>query len=451
MAYRNLDEYLIRLEQSEHLHQIDTSTSRADLQLVAHQYEGQALLFTDVVGVRFPVVVNAFSDGQRLAWALGNESLDALGERLSTLIDPSVPRSLSALMGRAADLMTAVRSAGVTMHRQDREAAYSPVDPDLYELGGLPLDERQVGFQAAQLIVGLGDSMRMCRTDAVILSAQRLRVEPFDPLTFPTPAALVLGGDPAQVWSSLLKLPRYINSYYLAGWLRGRAVPLVTAQSQPVEVPANADVIIEGLLHPDSHGMAVMEVTRISHSAMPYFMFESQQAHCWSMRAVEHLLLPVLRLLHPEVRALHFGDKAIIVSAEITHEMQAQQIMYTLWGLEMTADRVLMVVLPASVNPHDADAVGSALRSQGLTVVQTRTVSQRGSVRRIGISAIGDQAHASALILPELAAGVLLSTLLERADALRVVENDGRLILDLHSAATTFTSTEMTPLTAWKG
>ena len=67
------------------------------------------------------------------------------------------------------------------------------------------------------------------------------------------PAAVVLGGDPACIWSASAPLPPDIDEYMLAGWLQGRSVEFVKCVSQPLNVPANAEIVIEGTIDPNQH------------------------------------------------------------------------------------------------------------------------------------------------------------------------------------------------------
>jgi len=67
------------------------------------------------------------------------------------------------------------------------------------------------------------------------------------------PAAIVLGGDPASMWCASAPLPPNLDEYMLAGWLRGKPVEFVKCITQPLEVPANAEIVIEGYVDPNEH------------------------------------------------------------------------------------------------------------------------------------------------------------------------------------------------------
>ncbi len=64
------------------------------------------------------------------------------------------------------------------------------------------------------------------------------------------PVAVSLGGDPAVMWCGSAPLPPDIDEFLLAGWLRGKPVPLVRCVTQPLEAPADAEIVIEGYVDP---------------------------------------------------------------------------------------------------------------------------------------------------------------------------------------------------------
>jgi len=67
------------------------------------------------------------------------------------------------------------------------------------------------------------------------------------------PAAIVLGGDPASMWCASAPLPPNIDEYLLAGYLRGAPIEFIDCVSQPLSVPANAEIVIEGYVDPNEH------------------------------------------------------------------------------------------------------------------------------------------------------------------------------------------------------
>src|SRR5262245_17637748 len=120
MAYRDLDEFLIRLEQEGELVRIKTPVS-AELEIseitdrvskMPHA-QNKALLFENVEDSQFPVVINLFGNPRRMAWAMGVEDLDELNIRLAKLIDLKLPQGFGAMMNRAGEVLSALRSIGL--------------------------------------------------------------------------------------------------------------------------------------------------------------------------------------------------------------------------------------------------------------------------------------------------------------------------------------------------
>src|SRR5262245_61003748 len=108
MAYKRLDEFIVRLEQAGELIRIKTPVSpNLEIAEITDRVsklplaQNKALLFENVEGSKFPVVINLFGHPRRMAWALGADDLDELNQRLGKLIDPKLPKGMNAVMNRA--------------------------------------------------------------------------------------------------------------------------------------------------------------------------------------------------------------------------------------------------------------------------------------------------------------------------------------------------------------
>src|SRR5687768_5647291 len=120
MSYKDLGEFVARLEQAGELVRIKTPVS-AELEITEITDRvskmpldrNKALLFEQVEGSQFPVLINAFGNPRRMAWSLGVDNLDDLNENLAKVIDPRLPKGLSAMMNRAGDMLGVLRSIGL--------------------------------------------------------------------------------------------------------------------------------------------------------------------------------------------------------------------------------------------------------------------------------------------------------------------------------------------------
>jgi 4-hydroxy-3-polyprenylbenzoate decarboxylase len=230
---------------------------------------GPALLFEDVVGSELPLVIGLYGTRQRMAWALGLEDLNDLGHRLRELIDVRVG---GGLVGLASNLPKLRELASLPPKRVRRapvqEVVWRGTDIDLRKLpvltcwpqdGGpfitLPLviskdperGDLNIGMYRMQVMGRNVTGMHWQRhkTGARHLEAagrlgQRLEV------------AVALGGDPALTYAATAPIPPIpgINEYSLTGYLRGRSIELVKGVSVDLEVPANAEIVLEGYVDP---------------------------------------------------------------------------------------------------------------------------------------------------------------------------------------------------------
>jgi len=123
MAYRNLDEFLIRLEQAGELIHIEdpVSTDMEIARLTACMTEkpateNKALWFDSVIGSDFPVVTNLFGTETRMAWALGLDTVEEIEQRVRELIDIDFSQGMGALLSRAGTIMSAIPGSGSAPH-----------------------------------------------------------------------------------------------------------------------------------------------------------------------------------------------------------------------------------------------------------------------------------------------------------------------------------------------
>jgi len=193
------------------------------------------------------------------------------------------------------------------------------------------------------------------------------------------PAAVVLGGDPASIWSASAPLPSDIDEYLLAGWLRGQPVPMVECVSQPLEVPANADVVIEGFVDPTDQRLEgpfgdhtgyytpverfpAFHVTAITRRSDPIYpatvVGMPPMEDYWMGKATERLFLPLVQLFLPEV--VDFAMPApgvfhnlVLVSIKKQFPGHARKVIHGLWGLALLSLAKGVVVFDDWVDVQD--------------------------------------------------------------------------------------------------
>ena len=234
---------------------------------------GPALLFERPMlrsggSARSPVAVNLFGSEKRMALALGVECLDEIGERIATLLNMKVPDSLLGKLAMLPQLAEVAKFPPKTiggkgpcqetvLREQDVDLAQFPVPVCWPEDGGpyitLPgvitrdpkTGVRNVGMYRIQVIGRRELAMHWQRhkVGAAHWREMAARGEKM-------PVAIALGGDPASIYAASAPLPPSIDEFLFAGFLRREPVRLAKAVTSDLEVPAEAEIVLEGYIDP---------------------------------------------------------------------------------------------------------------------------------------------------------------------------------------------------------
>jgi len=383
MAYRNLDEFLIRLEQADDLihhtsHPITESViyERSVDSATQPEQDNHVLWFEGMNNSPFPVVTNIFSTERRMAWGFRLDNLTQLEQRLAKLLDPSIPNGFGGLMQRAGDFFSVFRSISAERKRISSAQSQQVIISDAADLTILPAlrtphDAECATITFTQMITHIDDQQNMCLTDVKIRDARTLLI-PKQALTMTEtntniPTAIIIGGDPATMWCGLAPLPDKIDPYLLAGWIRGKPVRFTEGISQPINVPADAEIIIEGeidLLSKDSNhdNDYIMTVTAITHRNDAVFPVITAHDRRWLHKAVERLFMPVMRLILPEVHDMNlpfeYGlHNLALISINKHYAGQAHKVMHGLWGMGQLALLKTIIVVDADVDVQQSESV----------------------------------------------------------------------------------------------
>jgi 4-hydroxy-3-polyprenylbenzoate decarboxylase len=339
----------------------------------------RALLFQNVDGGETPVAINLFGSKERMALALGVEDLDELGQRLAALLDFRLPQGLGGMISRGTEFLGVLRSIGLGPSKARRGPVQEVVERHAPSLAGLPILRcwpqdggrfitlpqvitrdpvsglRNVGMYRLQVVDDRRLLVHWQRHKGGAEHERVARATHKDSI----PAAVVLGGDPASMWCASAPLPPDLDEYLLAGWLRGKPVEFVDAVSQPLEVPANAEIVLEGTIDPNEHlpegpfgdhtgyytpiePFPVFHLTAITRRRDPIYpttiVGVPPMEDVWMGKATERLFLPLMRLFLPEIvdvcmPAEGVFHNLVLVSIRKRFPGHARKVMHGLWGL----------------------------------------------------------------------------------------------------------------------
>jgi 4-hydroxy-3-polyprenylbenzoate decarboxylase len=398
MPFKDLRDFIHLLEQRKQLARVRTTvnpeleiteiTDRISKGQAAHN---KALLFEKVQGSELPVLINAFGSAERMAWALGVADLEELNQRLGRLIDPRLPKGLGQAVDRGRDLAAALFSAGV----RPKKVKNGPVHEYIYQgkasLDFLPVLKcwpkdggrfitlpqvitrspqtgvRNVGMYRLQVVDSSTLLVHWQRHKGGADHAQRAK----NLMQTHIPAVIALGGDPASMWCASAPLPPEIDEYLLAGYLRGGPIEFVDCVSQPLEVPAQAEIAIEGYVDLSDYrpegpfgdhtgyytpveSFPTFKVTAITHRKDPIYPATvvgiPPMEDVWMGKATERLFLPLMRLFLPEIIDIRMPAEGVfhnlvLVRLAKRYPGHARKVINGLWGLGllMLAKAVVVV------------------------------------------------------------------------------------------------------------
>ncbi len=405
MAYKNLKDFINKLEQAGELIRIKEFVS-TDLEITEitdriskQKYGGKAIFFENT-GKKFPVITNIMGSDKRMAMALLQNNLEDIGDEINNLIinmtEPKdglmdklrfLPKlkQLTALMPRLLRRKGACQEVVIT---EGIDINILPVLKCWPDDGGkfitLPVVHtkdpnsgiRNVAMYRMQVFDNKLTGMHWHKH-----KVGARHYEEYKKLGKKMPVAVALGGDPSYTYVATAPLPDNIDEYMLAGFIRKKKVELVKCITQDIEVPADADFIIEGYVDPqeeliyegpfgDHTGFYSLadyypkfHITAITHRKDAIYPATivgiPPQEDAYIAKATERIFLPLIKLaLSPEIIDMNIPVAGVshnitIVNIKKTFPGQAIKVMNALWGAGQMMFNKSLVVVDEDVDIHN--------------------------------------------------------------------------------------------------
>lgn len=401
------------------------------------------LLFERVRGSRMPVVTHLVSAPGRLLKLLGTTTFDEAVSRLQAAFTPrfTLPdswlESLRVFPGpqEASRLAPRVVRSGLSQQivklGKDVDLTELPIPQSWPGETGRTITAGQVQVQALdgqQRQVGLFAAEVSGRDSLILHCAAQDRAQlilaEFIAAGRQMPVAIALGGDPLLCYSASLPLPPQVDHFLFTGLLREENVNLVRGRTVELDVPAEAEIIIEGYVDPveptasstaanptgyltAANHLPAMRVTAITHRANPVFPTFIRgtppcEEHTFA-RLTERLLLPILKLIDGDILDVHFPEagcyrRTAFVALKKSSPLQARRAMNALWGLPVLAMTKMLIVVDADVDLRNVNQVWQRVSThvhpqrdvimvEGLTDVDDHAAPVPGLGSKIGIDA----------------------------------------------------------------
>ena len=406
MAYDDLQSFVRALEAAGELRrvavEVDPHLEIAEIYDRVVKREGPALLFERVKGADFPLLINPLGSPRRIELALGRPP-QQIGASLLELADAAQPPDLRRLWRSRSTIKDAV--FGMRPRRVRRASVHEVVEePDLRRLpiqtcwpedGGAFITfglvithdpeggERNVGLYRLHVYDSKTTGMHW-----QIQKGGGFHYNKAERLGRDLEVAVVIGADPYLLISAITALPEGMDEIAFSGLLRRAPCRMVRCKTIDVEVPASAEIVLEGIVPAGerrlegpfgdhfghySHAAPypVFQIQRVTRRRSPLYLSATvgkppqEDKHIGN--AVQHMVGPLIRLIHPEVRELwaYFETgfhNLLAISMDERYYKESVRTALALMGTGQLSLTKCGILVDGDVDPSDFDAVLCALR-----------------------------------------------------------------------------------------
>jgi len=378
--------------------EVDTNLEIAEILRRTMYSNGPALLFENVKNYEMPVLGNAFGSMKRLEIGLETSDFTEIGQRIVDLTKMDIPsgflNKIKKLpeLSKMSDSFPKLENSGPVTEVVSDSPSFEKIpilktwhkDAGKFITFGLVATKhpetgiRNLGVYRMQIV---DDTHAMMHWQKHKRGAHHhdIAKEKGEKIE----AAVIIGSDPATVFSAVAPVPEGLDKYLFAGIARKKGVKTVKCKTIDLEVPANAEMVLEGYVDPsdirdegpfgDHTGyytpkepFPTFTLTGIMQRKKPIYLTtivgKPIVEDAYIGKVIERSFLPLLRMFQPEVvdfampPAGWFQGFAII-SIKKRYPGQAKKVMMGLWGLGQLALTKIFVVVDEDINVHDINDV----------------------------------------------------------------------------------------------
>ncbi len=373
MAYKDLREFIRRLEAAGELRrisaEIDPVLEITEITQRVTRAGGPALLFERPKGSRIPLLINLLGSERRINLALESNSLDDVASRIHGFLDLQAPQGLLdkiKMLPKLAELgsffpKTVKTAPCKEVVRRDSNPETRKRNVGVYRMQ--VFDEKTTGMHWQTQKHG-AEHFRRARAEN-----RHSRID----------VAVAIGADPVTCLAGILPIPPDLDEMMFAGFLRREPVEMVACETCPLEVPAQAEIVLEGYVdlsemrvegpfgdHTGFYSLEgeypVFHVTCVTHRRDPLYLTTivgpPPQEDFYMGHAVERIFLPVMKMQYPEIVDIAMPAEGIfhnlmIVAIRKSYPGQARKIMNAIWSLGQAMLTKVVVVVDHDVNVQD--------------------------------------------------------------------------------------------------
>jgi 4-hydroxy-3-polyprenylbenzoate decarboxylase len=405
MAYNDLRDFIRKLEKERELKRIsievDPVLEIAEFADRAVKSGGPALLFERPKGYKIPVLINSYASFRRMELALEVESVEEVARRISEYLEMRMPEGL---IGKLKMLPKLAEMGAFFPKIVAKGACQEVIKHDGFSLLDYPVlqcwPEDAGRFITLPMVFSRNPDTgkRNCgcyrmqifdeRTGGMHWQTHKQGAEHYRRMLAQSgkdrmDVAVAIGSDPATMYSAILPLPPDLDEMMIAGFLRASPVEMVKCQTCDLEVPANAEIVLEGYVqlgemrtegpfgdHTGFYSLAdeypVFHVTCITQRKEPVYattiVGPPPMEDYYMGKAVERIFLPLMRLQLPEIHDICMPAEGIfhnlmLVSMRKSYPGHARKVMSAIWGLGQAMFTKCIVVVDEDVDVQNVREV----------------------------------------------------------------------------------------------
>ena len=418
MRYRDLRDFIAQLESRGELKRVAAEVDpRLEMTEICDRVlkaGGPAVLFERPKGHTMPVLGNLFGTPKRVALGMGADSVEALrdiGKLLAFLKEPDPPKGFKDVLERWIPIGKEV------MHMAPKELSSAPCQEIVWEgadvdLGRIPVQtcwpddagplitwglvvtrgphkkRQNLGIYRQQVIAPNKVIMRwLAHRGGALDLGDHVAANPGQPF----PVAVALGADPATILGAVTPVPDTLSEYQFAGLLRGGRTEVVKCIGSDLQVPASAEIVLEGVIHPDETAVEgpfgdhtgyyneaasfpVFTIERITMRRDPIYHStytgKPPDEPAVLGVALNEVFVPILQKQFPEIADFYLPPEGCsyrlaVVSMKKQYPGHAKRVMFGIWSfLRQFMYTKLIVVTDDDVNIRDWKEVIWALTTR---------------------------------------------------------------------------------------
>ena len=378
--------------------EVDTNLEIAEILRRVSYTDGPAVLFENVRDYEIPVLGNALGSIKRLEIGLETKDFSEIGQRIADMTKMEIPsgvfnkiRKLPELSKMSESFPKLEKSGPVTDIINNSPTFDKipilkswPKDAGKFITFGLVATKhpetgvRNLGVYRIQIIDDTHALMHWQKhkrgaAHHDLLKEKNNKIE----------AAIIIGGEPATVFSAVAPVPEGLDKYLFAGITRKKGIKTVKCKTIDLEVPANAEIVFEGYVdamdvrdegpfgdhtgyYTPKEPFPTFTLTGIMQRKNPVYLTtvvgKPILEDAYIGKVIERSFLPLIKMLHPEVVDFSMPPAGwfqglAIVSIKKRYPGQAKKVMMGLWGMGQLALTKIIVVVDSDVNVHDVNEV----------------------------------------------------------------------------------------------